>query len=192
MQTLELQISTLAACEVSGVLATVWAPRATFRVTLRRTSTDGGVDHWQGGLRIDPGTLRNSDAGVWPTTFTAAGAHRDAVTLPNRVLRASRISFNAGPEPVEDQRITFAGEVERASWNADRYVVDGDRRMEVGYQWDPPEGGDVIARHITGSDGGYRVSQRYEGPGWYDADVLTTSTTAAASSRTDEVTTTAR
>ena len=192
VQTLELQISTLAACEVSRVTATVVAPRRTFRVTLVRTSTDGGVDHWRSGLRIDPATLRNSDAGVWPTTFAVTGAHRDAVTLANRVLRASRISFNAGPEPVQDQRITYAGQVERASWNSDRYVVDGDRRVEVSYQWDPHEGGDVVVRPLTRADGRYRVSQRYQGPGWYDAEVLATSTTAAAHSRGDEVSTTAR
>jgi len=190
VKTLELAITTLAACEVTKVTAVVQAPRRTTTVTLRKVDTDSGVDYWRAGLRIDPATLRNSDAGVWPTRYTATGAAEDdAVVLDNQVLRASRISFNAGPEPVRHGRLTYAGRVERASWNTDRYVVDPDRRVEVGYQPDPHEGGDVVARLRTGTDGRYRASTAYPGPGSYDAEVLATPTTAGAHSRHDEVTT---
>jgi len=66
---------------------------------------------------------------------------------------------------------------------------DPDRRVEVGYQPDPHEGGDVVAELRTGTDGRYRVSGPYPGPGSSDAEVLTTPTTARAHSRRDQVTT---
>jgi len=166
VQTLPLVLSTVTGCGVTRATATVQAPRRTVRVALEKIGTEGGLDFWEGGLAVDPTALRNSDAGVWPTTFAVTGDHQDSLTVPNRVLRASRISFNAGPEPVRNNRLTYTGKVRRASWSTHRYVADGDRRVEVGYQFDPHEEGDVVARPLTRASGRYRVSRQNRGSGW--------------------------
>jgi hypothetical protein len=118
-------------CGVTGASAIVDAPRRDFGVRLTKVGTINGYDHWQGSLRIRPRTLRNSDAGIWPTTYRVTGAGIDELTVSNEVLRASRMTFNAGPEPVRNNRITYSGKLERASWNSRRYFGWRGRTVRV-------------------------------------------------------------
>jgi hypothetical protein len=186
---MRLDLYTYENCPVTGAKATVVAPRKTTRVTLRKVGTNNGYVHWQGSLAISPKSLRNSDAGTWKVNYLADGEHLDSDSREVGVLRASRLSFNAGPEPVVNDRITYSGKLERASWNSGRYVPHANRKIELQADFASQPETDYLGAATTRSDGTYRMSQRYRGPGEYSASVGYTSTTAGAVSRTDTVTT---
>ena len=187
-KTLTLEVYTDASCTVTGAKATVHAPRRTTVVELTQVGTANGMVHWRGSLAIKPSALRNSDAGTWPTTYRVSGEHPDQLTVDHHVRRASRVSFNAGSEPVTGTTITYTGKLERASWDSDRYR-GWSHRVDLYEEFSDSEDSDLLATPTSGSDGRYRVTQRYRGPGEYSANVLGTSTTARSHSRTDRVTT---
>ena len=174
-------------CGVTEASAIVDAPRRDFGVKLTKVGTINGYDHWQGSLSIEPRSLRNSDAGTWPTTYRVNGAGIDELTVSNKVLRASRLTFNAGPEPVRNHRITYSGRLERASWNSLRYLGWSGRTLPVIAFYEDHGNSEQVAAPVTRRDGTYRLTQRFPGSAEYHADVARTSTTAAAHSRTDHV-----
>jgi hypothetical protein len=174
-------------CGVTEATAIVDAPRKDFGVKLAKIGTINGYDHWQGSLPVEPRTLRNSDAGTWPTTYRVSGAGVDQLKVNNKVLRASRLTFNAGPEPVRNQRITYSGKLERASWSSRRYFGWRGRTVRVTAFYEDHGNSKQVAAPITRADGTYRHTQRFPGSAEYHADVARSSTTAAAHSRTDFV-----
>lgn len=174
-------------CGVTEASAIIDAPRRDFGVKLAKVGTINGYDHWQGSLPVEPRSLRNSDAGTWPTTYRVNGAGKDELAVSNKVLRASRITFNAGPEPVRNQRITYSGKLERASWNRLRYFGWSGRTVSVMGFFEDHGVSKQVAATVTRRDGTYRRTQRFPGADEYRADVARTSTTAAAHSRTDHV-----
>jgi hypothetical protein len=107
---------------VSGTNATVKSPSRTTKVTLKNACTSNGLVRWTGQLKISPKSLHNSDAGAWTITYTATGDHPQSVTVDGDVRRASRATFNAGPQPVRNNTITFSGKLERANWNTRHYA----------------------------------------------------------------------
>jgi hypothetical protein len=191
-KTLELEVYTYDGCQVTGATATVKAPRKTTKVTLTKVGTDRGFVQWRGSLTIKPSALVNSDAGVWPVTYRVTGEHADSLVTAPHVRRASRISFNAGPEPVEKGIITYAGLLERANWSAGTYRPWPGRKVAITY-WpvDPqdPHDPDFVGEPLTSSTGKYRLTEKYRGPGDYSADVGWTTYTAGTHSRTDVVST---
>jgi hypothetical protein len=122
-----------------------------------------------------------------PTTYRVTGAGIDELTVSNEVLRASRMTFNAGPEPVRNNRITYSGKVERASWNSRRYFGWRGRTVRVTAFYEDHGNSEQVAAPVTRRHGTYRLTQRFPGTAEYHADVARTSTTAAAHSRTDHV-----
>jgi hypothetical protein len=174
-------------CAVTEASAIVDAPRKEYGVKLTKVGTINGYDHWQGSLSIAPRTLRNSDAGTWPTTYRVNGAGVDELTVDNKVLRASRLTFNAGPEPVRNSRITYSGKLERASWNRLRYYAWGGRTVSVVGFFEDHGVSKEVATPVTSAKGTYRHTQRVPGADEYSANVARSSTTAAAHSRTDHV-----
>ena len=187
-QRMLLEVWTRAECAVTTASATVEAPRRTFRVPLTKVGTTiDGWDHWRSTLPIAPRSLRNSDAGVWPVTYDVCGVGADRFTVANKVLRASRLSFNAGPEPIENGRVTFAGKLERASWATFRYAGWRERTVPVTAFFEDHGTSKLVAAPRTRSDGTYRVSQRFPGYAEYHAEAGASSTTARARSRTDQV-----
>ena len=174
-------------CAVTEASAIVDAPRKDFGVKLTKVGTINGYDHWQGSLSIEPRSLRNSDAGTWPTTYRVNGEGIDQLTVNNKVLRASRLTFNAGPEPVRNRRITYSGKLERASWTSLRYFGWSGRTVRVTAFYEDHGNSKQVAAPVTQKDGTYRLTQRFPGSAEYHADVARTSTTAAAHSRTDYV-----
>ena len=184
---LRLSIYTHAGCDVSGAKATVQGPRSTRRVTLQPVASDGEYVHWQGSMAISPRSLRNSDAGAWRTTYRVRGEYSDTQTAASHVRRATRVTFNAGPEPVQNNRLTYRGHVERASWNTKRYHDSAGRLVTVTRIFLDEEDREGLAEPVTRSDGTFRVTRPYAGPGFYLAIVDGTRTTAGAESRRDRV-----
>lgn len=187
-KTLTLDAYTKAGC-TDLVVAAVQDPRGAKWLVLSNVGlTSGGRDHWQAKLAIAPRTLENSDAGVWPVHYTIVdGEVARTVSEDAEVRRAARITFNAGPEPVRNGRITYSGTLERASWDSGRYRAYGNQRVDLHrtVPGDPEE--DFIATVVTNKDGRYRHTERFRGAGNYQSQSGTNRTTASAVSRVDAV-----
>ena len=174
-------------CGVDKVVAVVTSPRRTYRVTLTEGSDDptSHTTGFSGTLRVDPDDLRNSDAGLWAVSYRVNDDSTKVATGSGRVRRATRVSFNAGPEPVRNNTITFSGKLERADWNKSRYRgIRGDVRVVVEVCC---EEDDVVARFTTRSNGKYRVTQTFPGPDDYSLVYAGSDTTAGTKSRVDRV-----
>ena len=136
---------------------------------------------------VTPRTLRNSDAGVWPLTYTLTGENPASVSIDGHVRRGTRATFNAGPEPVRNNKITFSGRLERADWNRHRYRGIS-RTVEIET---PDAGGEesvAVARFTTRANGTYRHTQPFPGPNSYWLTYPGTKATAGTSSKPDHVT----
>jgi hypothetical protein len=82
----------------------------------------GNVASFQVAYQIDPGDLANTDAGLWQADVAAQGTTEDHATASFRLLRATRLTTNAAPEPVRKGRtITVEGLLTRASWDTHTY-----------------------------------------------------------------------
>ena len=189
IKTMKLEMTTYDGCQVTGASVTVRAPRHSRTVSLHEVGRANGFVFWEGSTKIAPKSLRNSDAGTWALTYQAKGADAEKVTGQAYVLRASRLSFNAGPEPVKDGKLSYAGKLERASWNKHHYY--GYRQQVSLFDDDgaSDDGPDLLAQPTTTKKGTFRVTQNYRGPGDYFADFTGTGTTAASHSQVDHVST---
>ena len=187
---MKLEVWTHAGCDVDAAEAVIRAPRKTYRVQLKPATVVEGAVYWQGTLAIAPSTLRNSDAGAWPTTYRVTGAEIQTATVTNLVRRATRVTrFNAGPEPVQDDRLTYTGHVERASWTSGRYRDLAGHPVGVHRIWLDGEESELVAGAVTRKDGTFRVTRAYAGPGYYAAVPHENRTTVSSLSRRDKVTT---
>jgi hypothetical protein len=189
-KTNELALWTLKGCGVQQAAAVIKAPRKTYRVTLTKTGDDepGALtERWAGTFSVSPRTLRNSDAGAWPLTYRVTGDHPESTTIDGFVRRATRASFNAGPEPVKNDTIAYSGKLERADWTAHRY-----RGISRSVEVQTVEPGDHeyvdVATFRTRKDGTYRHTQRFPGPNSYWLTYAGTKATAGTSSKPDHVT----
>ncbi len=187
---MNLEVWTHEGCDVGAAEAVVRAPRKTFRVQLQPIEVSEGTVHWFGTLAIAPRTLRNSDAGAWPTTYRVTGAETATATITHVVRRATRVTrFNAGPEPVRNDRLTYTGHVERASWTSHRYRNLAKHPVSVERIWLDEEESEQVAATVTRKDGTFLVTRAYAGPGFYVAIPQLSRTTNSSESRRDTVTT---
>ncbi len=82
----------------------------------------GNVASFRVGYQIDPGDLANTDAGPWQADITAQGTTEAHASASFRLLRAARLTTDAGPEPArKDGTIAVAGLLTRASWDTHSY-----------------------------------------------------------------------
>jgi hypothetical protein len=187
-KTAELAVFTLKNCDVEQATAVVKAPRKTYRVTLTKTSGDpsDATDKWAGTISVHPKALRNTDAGVWRVTYDVTGATSDSASIDGHLRRGTRASFNAGPEPVRNNRITFSGKLERADWTTHRYrgIARSIAIQATGPDEDEPL---TVATLTTRKVGTYRHTQRFPGPHRYWMSYAGTSATAGTSSKPDWV-----
>jgi hypothetical protein len=186
--TFELGVFPGTGCGVTSAVAIVSSSRHVYRVTLSERPTTGGlpVESWVGDLVLRPKTLRNSEAGSWTVRYEVDGAHPDATEdAYGQVVRQTRASFDAGPEPVRKDRITLSGRLERANWNTRRFsgiskdvhinrTAEGDELSEV-------------AAPRTRDNGRFRISQPFPGPGTYQLYYPGGKVSASVYSRTDHV-----
>jgi hypothetical protein len=166
-QKLRFTLYTRTGCDAATATAAIRTPQGTRTVRLEEVSRDAERVQWSGALSIAPRSLRNEDAGRWRTTFRVSGPNPDSYTVNSNVRRAVRISFNAGPEPVRNGRITYSGHLERASWDTRTYRNLAGRVVSIYQIRLDEEDMDEIAATRTGTDGRYRLTQPYSGPGFY-------------------------
>lgn len=183
----ELALSVPRGCRVDDAVAVVTSPTRIYRVVLREQAENPDTQpSWRGSLKIDPKKLRNTDAGTWRVRYEVRGEAVDSADNVGHVRRATRVSFDAGPEPVRHGRITFTGTLERASWSAHRYRAL-DRTLTVQtFEADGVEHADLLALR-TGSDGRFRSTVRFPGNGTYWAYFEGDDASGSATSRRDRV-----
>jgi hypothetical protein len=188
VKTMTFAVQTLAGC-TDVVVASVQYPRGTKRLLLDKVgTTQGGFDLWEAKLSIKPTSLENSDAGAWPVRYTVVfGEVVQTLHTDAQVQRAARISFNAGPEPVRGDKITYSGTLERANWNTGRYAGWTNHRVEVESYEPQDHEFQPVTTLVTGKGGAYRATQRYRGDGQYRSHSAPSLTTQSAYSRVDTV-----
>ncbi|MFF0205951.1 calcium-binding protein [Streptomyces sp. NPDC005017] len=101
--------------------------------------------------------LHNGDAGTWRLFVDTAALdgdyHRKAAASVS-VLRTSKVTANAAPEPVtKGKPITVTGALSRVNWNDARY--DRYANQPVRLQFRTPTGTYATVRTITASPTGY-------------------------------------
>lgn len=147
---------------------------------------DGGVEY-EGQLTIDPSQLEDADAGSWLLSFEVEGRRYDERTF--HVRRASELTFNAGPEPVRKNRITFSGRLRQVSWERGRFEgVKGERVRVLRLGPSDAPHPTRVALLTTKKKGKYKNKQPFPGTDRYQATYAGTDSTAAAASRVDTVT----
>lgn len=109
----------------------------------------GNVASFQVTHQIDPGELANHDAGLWQADLIAHGSTETTAAVNFRLLRGTRLTTNAGPEPVRNKStITVEGLLRRANWDTGTYR--GMKRAPVMLQARrPPETTYVPLRAVT-------------------------------------------
>lgn len=135
---------------------------------------------------VDPVLLRNPDAGTWQISYEIEGERYAGTTVA--VRRATRLAFDAGPEPVRHGKVTFKGRLERADWEWRAWRSYGKKRVLVS-ALGPEDGGTrvVVAKDRTSSSGRYRVTKRFPGTDRYQASYAGGSNAAPSLSRVDTV-----
>lgn len=146
---------------------------------------DGGVEY-EGQLTIDTSELEDADAGTWLLSFEAEGRRYAERTF--KVQQDTRLSFDAGPEPVRHKKITFSGVLRRASWERGRYEGVKGERVRV-LRLGPVETPNPkrVALLTTKKKGKYRNKQPFPGTDRYQATYDGTAAAAAVASRVDTV-----
>lgn len=186
--TFELGVYPDKGCGVTGGVAVVTSARHTYRVTLhqRTGGADDPFETWVGDLRLQPKTLRNSEAGTWTVRYEVSGEHPDTTDDPvGQVVRQTRLSFDAGPEPVRKDRITFSGRLERANWNTRRF--SGISKQVHVNRIDEGGGFSEVAAPTTRDSGRFSVTQAFPGAGTYQVYYPGGTVSASVYSRTDRV-----
>lgn len=187
VKTMNLEVFTDSSCDISQATAVLTGPRTTYRVKLHPAAPKKDTVAWTGKVRLDPKKLRNADAGTWKLRYEvsrddAAQAVNDDVS----VRRATRVSFNAGPEPVKNGKLTFSGKLERASWNSHRYA--GVSKPLVVHAYDKAHQGEVdVLAFSSAKKGSYRQTVKFPGTNTYWVTFDGGTVSAPTESRKDRV-----
>ena len=119
----------------------------------------GNVASFQVAYQIDPSDLANTDAGLWQADIVAQGTTEDHASASFRLLRAARLTANAGPEPVrKGGTITVEGLLTRASWHTHSYR--GVRRATVALEARRPQDASYVPLRQVTSDAEGRLKVR--------------------------------
>ncbi|SER29778.1 hypothetical protein [Microlunatus flavus] len=146
-----------------------------------------GFTFYRGTFTADAAALTNADAGEWLFEITLGDVGFGL--RPYDVLRRTRLSFDAGPEPLRrNHRLTFRGALQVADWERDRYrglagqpvgIVAIDSQTTV--PWVP------LVETTTRRHGRYRVRHEVPGTDRYEAVYHGTRGIAFTVSRIDAV-----
>lgn len=165
----------------------VFTPARSFPVALTATTDQVGYTHLDATLRLDAAELANTDTGEWVLEFGAGDSGGEARAL--NVKRDTRLSFDAGPEPLRrHHRLTFRGRLRAADWECGTYRGLRDQEVRV-YALDgqTPPTWEPTAVLRTKRHGRYKTRTRVEGPNRFQASFTGTYGLDQAGSRIDEV-----
>lgn len=175
-------------CTLEGVDGKITSPiGVSDEFPLERLDNDATTGYYGGGLSIDPQQdLGNAEAGSWKASVTTTWGDQTIVTRTSvKVLRASRLSTNATPEPVrKGATITVGGALTRANWETGKY--QGYTQRDVTLQFRKQGGSYANLKTVrTGSAGALRTTVKAAADGCFRFVFAGSSTTAKVTSGGD-------
>lgn len=158
----------------------------TGRFAMDKLDASQGVTTYGVLVGLSPKELYLDDAGRWDVAaqVTWTGGVTGGETKLS-VLRASRLSVNATPEPVKKgETITVSGVLDRANWESGKYAGYTKQKVKLQFQ---PKGGTwtTVKTVTTGSKGKLSTTVKAAKDGCYRYTFAGTSTTAKKTSTAD-------
>ncbi|MEV7814400.1 calcium-binding protein [Streptomyces flaveolus] len=140
--------------------------------------------------RIEP--QDNTTAGTWTVTAYALANDGDYYTKDSaakaKVLRNSRLTVNASPEPVKKNRtITVTGALTRADWVTYKYVGYAKQPVKLQFKKKGTSTFKTLKTTTTDSKGNLKATTKATADGYFRYSFAGTSTTPAVTSAADYV-----
>lgn len=134
----------------------------------------------------------NTTAGTWTVRALALANDGDYMTKPSaakaRVLRNSKLTVNASPEPVKKNRtITVTGALTRANWETYTYGGYAKQLVNLQFKKKGTSTYKTVKTVTTDSKGNLRTTTAATADGYFRYSFAGTSTTPAAASAADYV-----
>jgi hypothetical protein len=124
-------------CKITQVQAAVFGIfEQADLIDLTRVGTSNGTSTYQIRLSVRPEHLINSDAGRWRTQLFVSGTRQFTRPGPRfDIVRASRLSTHAAPEPVrKGEKLTVRGTLQRANWEKGRYAGHAGQKVQLQFR----------------------------------------------------------
>ncbi|MEU4896128.1 DUF5707 domain-containing protein [Streptomyces sp. NPDC044780] len=139
--------------------------------------------------RID---LDNTTAGTWTVSAHALANDGDYITKDSaakaKVLRNSRLTVNASPEPVKKNKtITVRGALTRANWETYKYGGYTKQPVKLQFKKKGTSTYKTLKTVTTDSKGNLRTTTKATADGYFRYSFAGTSTTPAVASAADYV-----
>ncbi|MFC8232779.1 DUF5707 domain-containing protein [Streptomyces sp. NPDC056663] len=140
--------------------------------------------------RIDP--QDNTTAGTWTVSAHALANDGDYITKDSaakaKVLRNSRLTVNASPEPVKKNKtITVTGALTRANWETYKYGGYTKQPVKLQFKKKGTSTYKTLKTVTTDSKGNLRTTTKATADGYFRYSFAGTSTTPAVASAADYV-----
>jgi hypothetical protein len=134
----------------------------------------------------------NTTAGTWTVRAHALANDGDYYTkdpaAKARVLRNSKLTVNASPEPVKkDRTITVTGALTRANWETHKYGGYAKQPVKLQFKKKGTSTYKTLKTVTTDSTGNLRTTTKATADGYFRYSFAGTSTTPAAASAGDYV-----
>ncbi|WP_217546574.1 hypothetical protein [Streptomyces sp. GbtcB6] len=136
--------------------------------------------------------LDNSEAGSWSVGGVAADADSNVKWVgglgTTKVLRASKLTANATPEPVKKGKtITVTGTLTRANWDTNKYGGYGSQSVKLQFRKKGSSTYTTLKTIKSSSTGALKTTTTASVDGYYRYSFAGTSTTPAVSATGDYV-----
>lgn len=174
-------------CSLSSVKVTFRSPKHSAKnLRMAVDSTQDGVTSYVYGLDLRASGLENAEAGTWTATSVTRWSG-DPITSKYafKVLRASKLTANASPEPATaGKELVVTGHLTRASWESRKYRGYVKRHVQVQFR---PTGGAYakVATITSGSKGRLKKTLTATTDGCYRFVYAGSSTTNKATAAGD-------
>ncbi|MFF2853016.1 calcium-binding protein [Streptomyces sp. NPDC058001] len=134
----------------------------------------------------------NTTAGTWTVRAHALANDGDYITEDSagkaKVLRNSRLTVNAAPEPVKkNQTITVTGALTRANWETYKYAGYTKQPVKLQFKKKGTSTYTTLKTVTTDGKGNLRTTTKATADGYFRYSFAGTSTTPAVSSASDYV-----
>ncbi|MGW0546100.1 calcium-binding protein [Streptomyces altiplanensis] len=139
---------------------------------------------------IDPLLMENKTAGTWKLWVSAIGAdgdyHENGVAGTTKILRYSKLTVNASPEPVvKGKTITVTGKLSRANWETYQYHGYTSQPVKLQFRKAGTSTYTTVKTVTSNSTGDLKTTVTAASDGYWRYSFAGTSTTPAVSAAGD-------
>ncbi|MGW2636951.1 hypothetical protein [Streptomyces sp. NPDC001348] len=173
---------------ITGSLGTDDDPNCTESTTRTGVYTCAAVFH----INAASDLKNNGVAGTWKLFLGGydlyANASYDDDVATTRIKRASRLTANATPEPVQKGKtITVTGSLQRADWNNGTYAGYAGQEVLLQYRKKGSSTYTTLKKVKSGTGGALKTTTTATADGYYRFSFTTNTTTAASTAAGDYV-----